>query len=91
MCLSENKINLKGDAFILAYRSPIGILKITRLKNGTYGLFHKDVVVATDYDINSLADQVFTQTTGYDVWDMANFTALQMAEIPSSIGEWDDF
>ena len=51
------------------YRSPIGILKIVRQPDGTFGLCHNETVWEACDTPQAEADNVFCHVTGCDEWD----------------------
>lgn len=51
------------------YRSPVGILKIVRQPDGTFGLCHNETVWEACDTPQAEADNVFSHVTGCDEWD----------------------
>lgn len=51
------------------YRSPVGILKIVRQPDGTFGLCHNETVWEACDTPQAEADNVFCHVTGCDEWD----------------------
>lgn len=70
---------LTGDI----YRSPVGILKIVRQPDGTFGLCHNETVWEACDTPQAEADNVFCHVTGCDEWDSCPDAG------PSDLSEWE--
>lgn len=65
------------------YRSPVGILKIVRQPDGTFGLCHNETVWEACDTPQAEADNVFSHVTGCDEWDSCPGAG------PSDLSEWE--
>ena len=65
------------------YRSPVGILKIVRQPDGTFGLCHNETVWEACDTPQAEADNVFCHVTGCDEWDSCPDAG------PSDLSEWE--
>lgn len=67
------------------YESPIGTIYIKRTAEG-YGIFFDDICYGNYQSPVAAADDVYTQSTGCDEWDMSN---VPIEQIPTDLYEWE--
>lgn len=80
---AANSVPLSKVMLLKIYRSPVGILKIVRQPDGTFGLCHNETVWEACDTPQAEADNVFCHVTGCDEWDSCPDAG------PSDLSEWE--
>ena len=67
------------------YKSPVGDIYICRNSDG-YGIYFGGICYSGCPTAEACADDVYTQSTGIDVWDQ--YIPLPGEDIPSDLSGW---
>ena len=71
------------------YESPVGLMKISRISNGQYGLWISSNMYGCYSSAESAADDVFTCSTGCYEWD--SLAMCNPGLIPTDLSDWEEY